>query len=328
MEKKNVNWMNVVRVTITFVALTFLFLTVNVRELLATLASADPLYLGAAFLLFVLSLGLRAYRWFVLLQGLDPCVPFGRLLRLYFVGQFFSQFLPSGYGGDVVRALELTQDTQPSAAIGTVLLDRATGLLVNFGIGLIVLPFVAVRLEPWLVAALIVVAGGGLIGGGLILEGRLLRRVTRWLPAKVSLAGEGPLAKVYAAITGCGWPAILRALGVSVVFNVMNVVINWLCGRALDIGVGLGYFFAVTPLLSVSTLFPSIGGWGIRENVSRALFAPTGAADEVSAALGASIGLITLASGLVGGVVHGIGLLRDFVKRPTDAESIDPSTRL
>jgi uncharacterized membrane protein YbhN (UPF0104 family) len=328
MEKKKINWMNVVRVLITVVALAFLFLTVDVRDLLATLASADLLYLGTAFLLFVLSLGLRAYRWFVLLQGLDPEVPFGRLLRLYFVGQFFSQFLPSGYGGDVVRALELTQDTESSAAIGTVLLDRATGLLVNFGIGLIVLPFVAARLESWLVAALIVVAGGGLIGGGLVLEGRLLRRITHWLPAKISLAGEGPLAKVYAAITGCGWPAILRAFGVSVLFNVMNVVINWLCGRALDIGVGPGYFFVVTPLLSVSTLFPSIGGWGIRENVSRALFAPTGAADETAAALGASIGLITLASGLVGGIVHGIGLVRDFVKRPVDAESIDPSTRL
>jgi uncharacterized membrane protein YbhN (UPF0104 family) len=328
MKKKKTNWMNVVRVSITIAALAFLFLTVNVHKLLATLASADLLYLGSAFLLFVLSLVVRAYRWFVLLQGLDPRVPFGRLLRLYFVGQFFSSFLPSGYGGDVVRALELTQNTESSAAIGTVLLDRASGLLVNFAIGLVVLPFVAATMEPWLVAALIVVAGGGLVAGGLILEGRLLRRITGWMPAKISLAGEGPLAKVYAAITGCGWPAILRAFGVSVVFNVMNVVINWLCGRALGIGVSLGYFFVVTPLLSVATLFPSIGGWGVRENVSRALFAPTGAADEVSAALGASIGLITLASGLVGGVVHGVGLLRDFVKRPADEEAIDPSARL
>jgi uncharacterized membrane protein YbhN (UPF0104 family) len=320
-KKKKTNWMNIVRVLITVAALAFLFLTVNVGELLATLAKADPLYLGAAFLLFVLSLVVRAYRWFVLLQGLDPEVPFGRLLRLYFVGQFFSQFLPSGYGGDVVRALELTQDTESSAAIGTVLLDRATGLLVNFAIGLIVLPFVASTMEPWLVVALIIVAGGGLVAGGLVLEGRLLRRITGWLPAKVSLAGEGPLAKIYAAITGCGWPAVLRAFGVSIVFNVMNVVINWLCGRALGIGVSLGYFFVVTPLLSVSTLFPSIGGWGVRENVSRALFAPTGAADEVSAALGASIGLVTLASGLVGGVVHGVGLLRDFLKRPAEEET-------
>jgi hypothetical protein len=314
-------WMNVLRVAITVAALAFLVLTVDLRKVLGNLGEANLLYLGTAFVLFVFSLGLRAYRWFVLLQGLDPEVPFGRLLRLYFVGQFFSSFLPSGYGGDVVRALELTQDTESSAAIGTVLLDRATGLLVNFAIGLIVLPFVAARMEPWLVWSLIVVAGGGLIAGGLVLEGRLLRRITSWLPAKLSLVGEGPLAKIYAAITGCGWRAILRAFGVSVVFNVLNVVINWLCGQALDIGVDLGYFFVVTPLLSVATLVPSIGGWGIRENVSRALFAPTGAAEDVSAALGASIGLITLASGLVGGVVHGIELLRGFRQKPLEEDA-------
>ncbi|MFN2271784.1 MAG: lysylphosphatidylglycerol synthase transmembrane domain-containing protein [Anaerolineae bacterium] len=316
------HWMNILRVAITVAALAFLVLTVDLRKVLGNLGEANLLYLGAAFLLFVFSLGLRAYRWFVLLQGLDPEVPFGRLLRLYFVGQFFSSFLPSGYGGDVVRALELTQDTESSAAIGTVLLDRATGLLVNFAIGLIVLPFVAARMEPWLVWLLIVVAGGGLIAGALILEGRLLRRITGWLPAKLSLVGEGPLAKIYAAITGCGWPAILRAFGVSVAFNILNVVINWLCGQALDIGVDLGYFFVVTPLLSVATLVPSIGGWGIRENVSRALFAPTGAAEDVSAALGASIGLITLASGLVGGVVHGVELLRGFLRRSPE-EDVD-----
>jgi uncharacterized membrane protein YbhN (UPF0104 family) len=321
MKQKKINWMNVVRVLITVAALAFLVLTVDLRQVLAELAEAKLAYLGAAFLLFVLSLVVRAYRWFVLLQGLDPEVPFGRLLRLYFVGQFFSSFLPSGYGGDVVRALELTQDTASSAAIGTVLLDRATGLLINFAIGLIVLPFVAATMDPWLVGALIVVAGGGLIAGGLILEGRLLRRITGWLPARISLAGEGPLAKVYAAVTGCGWRAILRAIGISIVFNVMNVVINWLCGQALGIGVDLGYFFVVTPLLSVSTLVPSIGGWGVRENVSRALFAPTGAAEDVSAALGASIGLITLASGLVGGAVHGVELLRGFLKRPSGEET-------
>ncbi|MFL7792338.1 MAG: lysylphosphatidylglycerol synthase transmembrane domain-containing protein [Anaerolineae bacterium] len=312
------HWMNILRVGITVAALAFLVFTVDLRKVLLNLGEANLLYLGTAFVLFVFSLGLRAYRWFVLLQGLDPEVPFGRLLRLYFVGQFFSSFLPSGYGGDVVRALELTQDTESSAAVGTVLLDRATGLLVNFAIGLIVLPFVAARMEPWLVWSLVVVAGGGLSAGALVLEGGLLRRVTGWLPAKISLVGEGPLAKVYAAITGCGWRAILRAFGVSVAFNILNVVINWLCGQALDIGVDLGYFFVVTPLLSVATLVPSIGGWGIRENVSRALFAPTGAAEDVSAALGASIGLITLASGLVGGIVHGVELLRGFRRKPPE----------
>jgi uncharacterized protein (TIRG00374 family) len=83
-------WLNLVRVLISVGALAFLFWQIGLGETLDVLRQADLRYLLAAFLLFVLSLVIRAYRWFVLVRGLDPDVPFGRLLRLYFVGQFFN----------------------------------------------------------------------------------------------------------------------------------------------------------------------------------------------------------------------------------------------
>ena len=308
-------WMNVLRILISVGALAFLFWKIGLGETLDVLRRADLRYLVAAFLLFVLSLIIRAYRWLVLLRSLDPSIPFGRLVRLYFVGQFFSSFLPSQFGGDVIRALELTQDTDSSAAIGTVLLDRMSGLMVLFVIGLAVLPFHASQMQPWLVWLLIGVSGGGLAAGALVLEGRFLRRLTGHLPSALSLAGQGSLAKIYTAATNCGWRAVLGAFGVSAVFNVANVVINWLCGQAVGAGIGLGYFCAVTPLLSISGLVPSIGGWGVRETVSTAIFAPAGIDPNVSAALGASLGGVTLAAGLVGGVLYGLGGLRDLRAR-------------
>jgi uncharacterized membrane protein YbhN (UPF0104 family) len=309
------NWMNVVRVLISAGALAFLFWKIGLGETLAVLRRADLRYLLAAFLLFVLSLVIRACRWLVLLRSLDPSISFGHLLRLYFVGQFFSSFLPSQFGGDVVRALELAQDTNSSAAVGTVLLDRMTGLLVLLAMGLAVLPFHAARMEPWLVGLLLAVTGGGLAVGALVLEGRFLRRLTRRLPAAVSLAGQGPLAKVYAALTGCGSRAVSSAFGISVVFNVVNILINWLCGQAVGAGIGLGYFFAVTPLLSVSGFIPSVGGWGVREMVSTAIFASTGTRANVSAALGVSLGGISLSAGLIGGLLYGWGALRGLQAR-------------
>ena len=308
-------WMNVLRILISVGALAFLFWKIGLGETLDVLRRADVRYLVAAFLLFVVSLVIRAYRWLVLLRSLAPSIPFGRLVRLYFVGQFFSSFLPSQFGGDVIRALELTQDTDSSAAIGTVLLDRMSGLMVLFVIGLLVLPFYACQMQPWLVWLLIGVSGGGLAAGALVLEGRFLRWLTGHLPSALSLAGQGSLAKIYAAVTNCGWRAVLGAFGVSAVFNVANIVINWLCGQAVGAGIGLGYFIAVTPLLSISGLVPSIGGWGVRETVSTAIFAPAGIDPNVSAALGASLGGVTLAAGLVGGVLYGLGSLRDLRAR-------------
>ncbi len=301
---KKEHWLNAARVLVSAGALALLFRQIGLSETLAVLRQADPRYLLAALMLFILSLVIRAWRWLVLVRSLDPRVPFGRLLRLYFIGQLFSAFLPSNFGGDVVRALELTQDTDSPAAVGTVLLDRMTGLLVLFIMGLAALPFQATHMEPWLTGLLSGAAGGGLALGALILEGRLLRRLTQRLPAALSLTGQGPLARVYAAVTGCGKQAVLKALGISMVFNLVNILINWLCGQAVGAGVSLGYFFAVTPLLSVSGLIPSIGGWGVREAVSTALFTPAGADANVAAALGMALGGVTLSAGIVGGGLY------------------------
>jgi uncharacterized membrane protein YbhN (UPF0104 family) len=309
------HWPNLLRMLISAGVLAFLFWKIGLDKTLVVLLQADLRYLLTALLLFLLSMVIRAYRWLVLLHGLDPTIPFGRLLRLYFVGAFFNTFLPTTFGGDVVRALELTRDTNSSAAIGTVLLDRMTGLLVLFVMGLIVLPFHAANMEPWLVWLLLVVAGGGLVAGALALEGRLLRRLTGRLPATLSLTGQGSLAQVYAAVTGCGWRAVSSAFAVSVAFNVVNVLINWLCGQAMGAGVSLGYFVVVTPLLSVSGLVPSIGGWGIREAVSTAVFAPAGVDANVAVAFGMALNGIALAAGIVGGIIYGIEGLRGLRTR-------------
>jgi len=307
--------LNILRILISVAALAVLFWQIGLGETLNVLHSADIRHLTLAFALFIISLVMRAYRWYVLIHSLDPRVGFAKLLRLYFVGQFFNSFLPTSFGGDVVRAFELTQDTDSSAAIGTVILDRMSGLMVLFLMGLAVLPFHASDLEPWLVWVLIIVASGGLLGGTLILKGNILHKLTAHLPDRFSLAGGGTLGRIYASVTGCGWRAIASAFAISVVFNALNVVINWICGQAVGTNVSLGYFFAVTPLISVSLLVPSIGGWGVRETVSTAVFSPAGVDANVAAALGVTLGGIALGAGLIGGCIYLIDTLRQMTQR-------------
>jgi len=306
--KRFVNWL---RIGISAGALLFLFWkVVSLDETLQVLGQADSRYLLAAFLLFVASLVIRAYRWIILLRSLDPDVPFPRLVRLYFAGQFFSSFLPTQFGGDVMRAIELTDDTDSPAAVGTVLLDRMTGLLVLLVMGLVALPFVAARMKPWLTWLLVAVSGAGIGAAVLILEGRLLRNVTTHLPDAISLVGEGPSARIYAAVTSCGWRAVAGASVASLGFNLVNILINWLAARSVGISTGLGYFFVITPILSVSGLVPSIGGWGVREAVSAALLAPVGVEESAAVALGVALNGISLATGLVGGIVYGVHRIR------------------
>jgi uncharacterized membrane protein YbhN (UPF0104 family) len=318
-------WLSLARIVIGVGALAFLLWRIGLGETIDVLRAANPHLLLAAFGLFVLSLFIRAGRWAVLLHALRLGVPFGKLVYLYFVGAFFNSFLPSGFGGDVVRALELTEDAPPPAAVGTVLVDRMTGLLVLLAMGLVALPFSAGQLAPWLVWLLVAVAGGGLAGGALLLEGRLLRRLTGWLPERISLAGSGPLAKVYTAVTACGWRAIGRALLISLAFNVVNVVINFLCGRAVGIGLGLGYFLVTAPLISITLMIPiSVGGVGVRDWVTVALFTPAGVDSNTAAAMSLALYGVSAAAGLVGGGLYVWRSVRGVMGRAAADEAGTP----
>ncbi|MBN1875736.1 MAG: flippase-like domain-containing protein [Anaerolineae bacterium] len=297
-------WMNVLRIGLSLLTLGFLLVQVGGHKVWAVVKSARMDILGVAWGLFLLGILIRVFRWRALLQGLDIYPSFWQLLKLYLVGGFFNTFLPSGFGGDVVRVLELSQDADDSAAVGTVLVDRLTGILSLMALGLLMLPF-ARDLVPWLVWAFVVISGGGLLAGFLLLEGRFLRTVTAHLPGSLSLMGQNKLAQVYDAVTGCGARAIWLALLFSTLFNLSNIAVYWLCGLAVGISVGLDFYFIVTPLLSLTLLIPiSVGGLGARDWVAQPLFGSAGIASEVSAGMTLAVYAVTAVAGLIGGALY------------------------
>lgn len=296
---------NLARMAVSLLALWFLFRQVGGSGVIDTLRRADLSQLVLAWGLFLAGIVVRAFRWRALLQGLGLRPPFWLLLKLYVIGGFFNAFLPSGFGGDVVRVLELGKEAEDSsAALGTVFVDRLTGILSSMVLGLVVLPFSG-ELASWLRWLFAAVAVGGLVAGGLLLEGRLLRRLTLRLPGRLSLVGEGKLAQIYAAIVGSGLQAVLLALAFSTLFNIMNIGVHWFCARAVGIELPLSFYFVLVPLLSLTLLVPlSVGGLGARDWVAQMLFAPTVVPDATVAAWTLSVWAISAAAGLVGGLLY------------------------
>lgn len=302
--KSRQRWAGLLRIALSLGTLALLLHQVGGDEVVRVLQRANLRWLGLAALLFLVGIMIRVFRWRALLHGLGVRPPFWVLLKLYLVGNFFNTILPSGFGGDVVRVLELAQQDRQSAAVGTVVVDRLTGILSLMALGLVVLPFTR-GLAPWLVWMFVVIAGGGLVGGALLLEGNLLRRVTARLPQALSLAGQGKLAGIYAAVTGSGARAVWQALWLSTVFNLVNIAIYWLCGLAVGMAVKPGFYFIFVPLLSLTLLIPiSVGGLGARDWVGQPLFGSVGVPDAVAAAMTLSVYAVTLAVGLIGFVIY------------------------
>jgi glycosyltransferase 2 family protein len=72
-----------------------------------------------------------ALRWHLILSAAVPSPGPATLLKIVFVGLFFNQVLPTGVGGDAVRAWRCSKlDIGLGAAIRSILLDRAWGYTV------------------------------------------------------------------------------------------------------------------------------------------------------------------------------------------------------
>ena len=120
----------ILQLLLSLVLLAWLVSRVGLDEIASVLASIDWAWYLPAALFFLVNLVLRTYRWYILLGALSDRVPFRQLFYLYFLGFFFNNFIPSGFGGDVVKVVSLRQEHgQGVVALSSVILDRLTGLM-------------------------------------------------------------------------------------------------------------------------------------------------------------------------------------------------------
>ncbi len=202
---KQRQWLfNLARIVISAGLLVWIIRSAGLAQLVQAARAADWRLYGLAAVLALVGIVIRALRWQALLNAVGARVPFRRTLYLYFVGAFFNTFLPTGFGGDVVRVLEIGTGATSEQAAGTALVDRLTGFIMLFALALVSLPFSYRLLPPGTAVVIALVAAGVLLASALLFEGRLLRRLTGWLPRSLSLAGDACLGTPYAVITACG----------------------------------------------------------------------------------------------------------------------------
>lgn len=307
----------ILKIGVTLVGLILVLTRLDPKLIVTVIRNANLAWLGVGALLIIGGLLVRSYRWQLILHGVGSRVRYGRLVELYLVGSFFNAFLPSGFGGDVVRAAEVAQDVETSVAVSTVVVDRLTGLMALFAMALLVLPW---RPEGFPIQTLLVIVSicvTGLIAGTILIDGRLVLWMAERLPEQFRSLANGEIFRTAEVIRRCGWPALIGALLVSVVFNLMQIGWWAATGKALGLDVPLSYYFLVVPILSLAMLVPSIGGLGVRETLAPFLFAGAGIAGEQAVALSLVVfGLERLAS-LIGAPVYIYTSLRDN-RRQTD----------
>jgi uncharacterized protein (TIRG00374 family) len=307
---------NVLRIVISLGLLALLLWKVGWRQTWETLRQGDFRYLLVAWGLYLFSMVLRAYRWQVLLVIQHLKARLSKLVSLYFIGTFFNTVLPTGIGGDVVRMYELSKySSQGTESVSTVLVDRLCGFVVLFIMASLALPF-SYHLIPRVVSAIIlVITALTMLGIWLALNDTLWK----WLQGLplLSWALEKRRAQEFRrSIRAYRTPAISRALLVSFAFNVLLMVLNFLVALAYGIRISPWYFLVFVPIISFLLTLPvSLSGLGVREGGYILLFAQAGVPSSLALAMSLSIYAMTVATGLVGGVLYATEGYRGLERR-------------
>lgn len=320
--------LNVLRLAISVTLLAVVLRQIDFARLAESARQADLRLYGLALGLGLVGILLRAARWKTLLDAVGARnaagapVPFPRLVYLYFIGAFFNAFLPTGFGGDVVRVLEFGSGTDSAKAAGTTIVDRLTGFIVLFVLALAALPLAWALVPPGVLALIGGLGAAVLVGSLLLFEGRWLRTIMAFITTRLpgplsglgralSLEGEGWLARTFAVITACGRAGLLRALGVSLAFNLVLLLAAWLIAQALSLPLSPATLFVFVPLATASLLLPiSVSGLGVREGIYVLLFGQVGISTENALAFSFAYYSLDLLNGLAGGLLYLLGNLR------------------
>ncbi len=271
-------------------------------------------WLAGALLLTFAGVVLSAVRWSAVLHALGLAPPFGRLLSLYFAGQFMGNVLPSTIGGDALRVSRLSKENgEAPTTFASVVLERLTGWLV-----LPVITLLGLAINPGLrelgQATLIAFATASFTLALLVVVVFLTARQGRGIEAKLEhnegwrrftsavrfgirrLADE-PVATAKILATGFAYQFILIGSAL-------------MAARALDLPAGVGptALLAFVPAVLIAQVLPiSISGLGVREGLFALFLHPLGVPRSQAIALGLLLYLLNLVVSLFGAPAFAVG---------------------
>ena len=299
----------ILRVSISIILLIFLFKQVDKKSLLEIIKNANKGFLLLAFFAFSLPYLLCILRWEMLLKAIKIHLSLKRVIISSAGGFFFSLFLPSTIGGDVVRSIDLATHTKrPREVVATVLLDRLSGY-----VGLVILALLALFLGWSFVQDRSVLLSVGIITAVLICV--LLVLFNRFIYAKINSLLHSPSAgKIREAIKDLHQELYFfrhhkRVLFNNVIFSLIIQTIApisfYIIALAIGIKINILYFFVYLPIIGAITMLPiSIGGLGLRDATIIFFFTKAGLSKDLSFAMSLVGFLFILIYSGIGGLIY------------------------
>ncbi len=269
---------------------------VDIQGVMKTLKQTRLPIFFLAFFVYLCTILISSKRWSLFLP--EP-MKYPRLVSLYFIGAFFSTFLPGLVGGDAVKAFYLYKDTgKGGASLVSVFMDRYMGLTAMVSIGLIAFLGGYFYVEGTEIVWMVPILCGSFLLASLILW------KLNWGKIKILNIFYEPLMGFKTETT-----IIIKALLLSFIIQMFGITSAYILSLSIGLDVPIVYFFIFVPIISVISAIPiSIAGLGLRETSFAALFnivfAKVGVSSDQAVGLSMLVFTIMCMANLIGGVEY------------------------
>jgi uncharacterized membrane protein YbhN (UPF0104 family) len=266
------------------------------------LSEVEWIWLAAVLVLMAVQVGLNAWRWREIVAVCGVALRGSTALGYSYIGQFFSQVLPSTIGGDAVRMWLLARGGAGwPTAIYSVFIDRVVGVATLATLVTVCLPWTLALVQDPIARLALVAIGVGALFAAVVFLGLGHSHLTimeRWWPTR-HLAATSRLAWKL-----CTSSVAPRVALIAIAVHLFTVLEAWAAARAAHASVDLVQtLFVVLPVILVSTIPISIAGWGVRESAMVMAFSYAGLAESDGLIVSLIYGATTLAIGAAGGIV-------------------------
>lgn len=287
--------------------------TVNIPLILASVS----IYV---FIVFISSL-----RWQILLKTQGIRISKGYLSSSFLIGSFFNNLLPTSFGGDIYRSVDIANKSKVSIgkSASVLVMDRFSGVITSsiYAVIALLLGFSTVGRTSYVMPVIVffavcVVILFFLLNPSFLGLNRLVKKV------KFLSKIRGKLREVYHTFRSFKKfkLALVSALLCSFALQFGFIANCYLAARALGIDLPFASFIFLVPIVATIAMLPlSIGGTGIRENSLVFLMVALGASSDKSTVVSLLIFAMIITLGVTGAVVYAV---RPFMlKQPKDRKA-------
>lgn len=313
------------RIGLSIGLLMYVFSKIDLQATVEALKTADLFFIMLAGLVFLVDMTFLLARWFIFIKALELSATKKNIILHFFYGAFGNLFMPTAIGGDIIKTVGLCRSSsEKPKVVASVLLDRLSGFYSIILIELCVLLFG----YQYVVKDKILAGGVAILGGAAILLTivlfnekiysfvfQLFNRFPKIKNAFMKLHYNIALLK-----DGHRLKEGFKGIGIAGIGQVLYAFSWFLVAQSLHQDLGFIHFMAFVPLLCLASLFPSVGGLGVREAAAVFLFSKIGMEAGVAVSMSLIGFIFVIAFGLVGGALYVYTLSTGRVQHhPSDA---------